>query len=219
MRAAAATSVIDQIDRAIGFLHFTFVAGLPDYRRVSRILMRLGRPAVRDGGVGDGRLEWRLPSPLFSKGTESWKLARGQQARGNREVRARLIYQGAGAMLDPLLAAFVTRELQSLWALDVLLCVKRSHPLAISLTELVNELRATTNLIDRVVAHLSSAGVVDVDDGMVVFSPGTQALSEVCNALAYANEHQPLAVRNAVLAGAPAIDMFETALLKDSQPD
>ncbi len=103
-------------------------------------------------------------------------------------------------ILDPALSRFVSTYLPSIWTLEVLLHVRASHPLALSPAEIVNELRAAPNLVERVIEHLSVIGLVDLTAGRVLYAPQSAALIDLCDALARTNQSKPLAIRNAILA-------------------
>lgn len=104
-------------------------------------------------------------------------------------------------MLEHQLLAFVRSSIPSIWALELLLLLRRAAPAGLSRDELVQHLRATPTLIDKLVTRFVGFGLVDLDaDGKVRFECATPELGILCEALAVAADERPIALRDAIIA-------------------
>ena len=104
-------------------------------------------------------------------------------------------------MLEPDLLAFIRTSIPSIWALELLLLLRRSAPAALTRDELVQRLRATPTLIDRLVDQLAAGGVVARDPaGAIRFECSTLELRNVCDLLDAAAMDRPIALRDAISA-------------------
>ena len=102
-------------------------------------------------------------------------------------------------MLDPQLIAFIRHSIRSIWALELLLLLRRRSPNAIAGEELVRDLRATPNLIERLIDQLVVSGLaVRESCGDVRFAPVSQELERMCEALDSASRERPIALRDAI---------------------
>ena len=102
-------------------------------------------------------------------------------------------------MLDPDLIHFVRNSVRSIWALELLLLLRRSSPRAIPPDELVRVLRATPSLIHRCLAELQKAGVVTrTQNGEARFEPDNPELALLCDGLDRASVERPIALRDAI---------------------
>jgi hypothetical protein len=99
------------------------------------------------------------------------------------------------------LMAFIKRCIPSVWALDVLLLVRRSPARTWSAGELVGELRASDTVVLGVLDGLQRDGLVARDeDGRFHFAPVADLLEELTVALAEAYAERPVAVINAIVS-------------------
>lgn len=104
-------------------------------------------------------------------------------------------------MLDPQLLAFVRSSIPSIWALELLLLLRRAAPGYLTREELVQHLRATPMLIDRLLAQLTAAGLLKVNEtGAVRFECSSPQLDTICEALALAADERPIALRDAIIS-------------------
>ena len=99
------------------------------------------------------------------------------------------------------LVAFIRRSIPSIWALDVLLLLRRPPAHSWSARELVGELRASDAAVLGVLDGLQRDGLVARgEDGRFRFAPAAETLEELTAALAEAYAERPLAVINAIVA-------------------
>lgn len=104
-------------------------------------------------------------------------------------------------MLDPDLLAFVRSSIPSIWALELLLLLRRAAPGYLTREELVQHLRATPTLIDRVLDQLVAARLVARNETRAArFECGTPALEALCDALGEAADQRPVALRDAIIS-------------------
>jgi hypothetical protein len=104
-----------------------------------------------------------------------------------------------GDVLEPDVENFIHNNVPTLWALEVLLTLRDQAPAAVARDALVQHLRATPVLIERCLAHLARAGLVEVDATGARFAPNTPELEAICLKLADANAQTPIAVRDAII--------------------
>ncbi|HVY88860.1 MAG TPA: hypothetical protein VG942_08325 [Hyphomonadaceae bacterium] len=104
-------------------------------------------------------------------------------------------------MLDPKLLAFVRTSIPSIWALELVLLLRRAAPGYLTPEEIVQLLRATPNLIERLLERLAKAGlVVRNQDGAYRFECASPELEQLCDALATAADERPIALRDAIIS-------------------
>jgi predicted transcriptional regulator len=101
-------------------------------------------------------------------------------------------------VLDPNLLAFVRNSIRSIWALEVLLLLRRKAPEALALDSIVTALRASHKLISRCLEQLGQAGLVSTEGGVSRFAPATPVLAALCDALEKASHERPIALRDAI---------------------
>jgi len=99
------------------------------------------------------------------------------------------------------LLAFIRRSVPSVWALDVLLLVRRPPTRSWSMGELVGELRASDAVVSGVLASFQRDGLV-VKDGcdQFRFAPTADLLEDLTDALADAYAERPFAVISAIVS-------------------
>jgi hypothetical protein len=104
-------------------------------------------------------------------------------------------------VLEPALLAFIRTSIPSIWALELLLLLRRAAPGYLTRDELVQHLRATPTLIDRLLARFSASGLVTRNDSGAYRFECTQPDNHIlCEALALAAEERPIALRDAIIA-------------------
>ncbi len=95
--------------------------------------------------------------------------------------------------------AFVSASVKSLWALELLLTMRRHRPRAWETPELVKELRASTVVIREALASLTGVGLVATDDnGLHCYRPATEQLDGFVEGTESLYGVKPLAVINAI---------------------
>jgi hypothetical protein len=106
-----------------------------------------------------------------------------------------------GPVLEPHLLAFIRSSIPSIWALELLLLLRRAAPGYLTRAELVQHLRATPTLIERLLQKLLVSGLVSSNgDGAYRFECKTSATENLCEALALAADERPIALRDAIIA-------------------
>lgn len=104
-------------------------------------------------------------------------------------------------MLEPALLAFIRTSIPSIWALELLLLLRRAAPGSLTRDELVQLLRATPTLIDRLLSQFVAAGLVARNDtGAYRFECVTPQNTVLCESLALAADERPLALRDAIIS-------------------
>ncbi|HUJ45668.1 MAG TPA: hypothetical protein VLV55_00945 [Rhizomicrobium sp.] len=107
-------------------------------------------------------------------------------------------------MEDADILAFVGATVKSVWALELLLLVRRERGRAWRMPELVRELRASTLVVAEALQSLKSAGLVATDDaGQVCYRPATEQLDSFVERAQSLYASKPVAVINAI-ATAPS---------------
>lgn len=103
-------------------------------------------------------------------------------------------------MLDANLLSFVRASIPSIWALELLLLIRRAAPGRLTREEIVQHLRATPLLIDRLLDRFKQTGLIVEDESGAVFQCSDPATYALCEALALAAEERPLALRDAIIS-------------------
>ena len=103
--------------------------------------------------------------------------------------------------LDQELAGFIGASLGSVWALELLLLVRRTRPRRWSADELVAEMRASATLVAESLAGLERAGLITCDpEAGCAYAPAAPALDALCERLEVEYKSRPVAVVNAILS-------------------
>jgi hypothetical protein len=104
-------------------------------------------------------------------------------------------------VLEPRLLIFIRTSIPSIWALELLLLLRRAAPGYLTREELVQHLRATHTLIDRLLHGFSASGLVTRNEaGAYRFECSSSETETLCEALALAAEERPIALRDAIIA-------------------
>ncbi|HEX2559263.1 MarR family transcriptional regulator [Phenylobacterium sp.] len=105
--------------------------------------------------------------------------------------------------VDPDLLTFIREHIRSVWALELLLLLKRNPERRWTPDELVRELRASASLITNNLDALQRAGLIALDeDGRCRYAPAGPVLDRLCNELEAAYRERPVALIN-VIASPP----------------
>ena len=103
--------------------------------------------------------------------------------------------------VDQDLFGFIREQLRSVWALELLLLMRRQADRNWSPQELVDELRASAPLVTDNLAFFERAGLVIGDDeGRYAFSPAAPLLRSLCDQLDAVYRERPVTVINAIVA-------------------
>ena len=97
-------------------------------------------------------------------------------------------------------SGFIKDTFGSIWALEVLLLLKRAGERLWLQPELVAALRASESVIERSIAGLQAAGLVVVeDDGSARYAPAGSALAGLADAADALYRQKPDAVRRLII--------------------
>mgnify|MGYP000877279102 CR=1 FL=1 len=100
---------------------------------------------------------------------------------------------------DAGLAAFVREHMRSVWAVELLLLLRRDPERCWPPADLVAELRASTNLVtDNLTAFERSGLAVCDDDGCWRYAPAAPALDALATRLEQAYRERPVAIINLI---------------------
>ena len=100
---------------------------------------------------------------------------------------------------SPDLAAFVRQHMRSVWAVELLLILRRDRDRGWPPDELVAELRASTNLVDDVLAIFETGGLAVRDDaGLWRYRPAVPVLDELAGRLEQAYRERPVRIINLI---------------------
>jgi len=95
---------------------------------------------------------------------------------------------------------FVSASVKSVWALELLLTIRRQRERAWDAAELVKELRASTVVVREALASLMGVGLVATDDnGLHCYRPATEQLDLFVEGAESLYRVKPLAIINAIV--------------------
>lgn len=121
-------------------------------------------------------------------------------------------------MTDKDLLAFIGGSIRSVWALELLLLLKRDPARRWPPHELVRELRASTMVVDESIAAFTAAGLVSCEDGGCAYAPASPVLASMCDELEQAYRQRPVAVVNAIVSRTDKIQSFADAFKLKGDP-
>lgn len=105
--------------------------------------------------------------------------------------------------VDQDLLSFIREHIRSVWALELLLLLKRDPERRWTPDELVRELRASAPLVANNLEALQRAGLTACEeDGRCRYAPAAPVLDKLCNELEAAYRERPVALIN-VIASPP----------------
>ncbi|WP_188312125.1 hypothetical protein [Salinarimonas soli] len=97
---------------------------------------------------------------------------------------------------------FIQGSFKSVWALELLVFLKRRAGGAWTTADLVREMRGSEPVVLQSVAMLQAAGLVAQDaESRVVFAPASADLRALADAAERAYDEKPAAVRRLILTG------------------
>ena len=98
--------------------------------------------------------------------------------------------------------SFIRGSFRSMWALELLLHLKRMHERAWSAAELVDALRGSALIVDQSLDGLMRAGLVSVDgEGCARFQPATAEIERLADETEQLYARRPDAVRRIIVSG------------------
>ncbi|HEY8573056.1 hypothetical protein [Phenylobacterium sp.] len=110
------------------------------------------------------------------------------------------------------LAAFVREHVRSVWALELLLALKREADRCWRVDELVRDLRASTMLVTTNLPAFERSGLAVRDDsGCFRYAPANAVLDELVAALEQAYRERPVAIINLISRPADAVQSLADA--------
>lgn len=99
------------------------------------------------------------------------------------------------------LFGFIREQLRSVWALELLLLMRRKSDRNWSVDELVTELRASSPLVTDNLAAFERGGLVVRDENdRYSFSPASPVLRSLCDELDEVYRERPVTVINTIVA-------------------
>jgi hypothetical protein len=98
------------------------------------------------------------------------------------------------AVDEEIVLSFVRNAIKSVWALELLLLVRREPQQLWSRDALVRELRGSTQLVDTSLAILNAAGLISIGGTGVRYEPRSAELAELVNALFALHAVKPITV-------------------------
>jgi hypothetical protein len=101
-------------------------------------------------------------------------------------------------VLEPDLIHFVRTSVRSIWALEVLLLLRRRAPAGLTADEIVAALRASPGLITRIIDQLVAERLVIKDAAGAIRFECDPGLAKLCDALELAAQDRPIALRDAI---------------------
>ena len=102
--------------------------------------------------------------------------------------------------IDPDLLEFIQGSVRSVWALEVLLLMRRGGGRPWSAEGLARELRANDRLVGEVLGEFETSGLVSRTDEGFIYGPASPVLDALCARLESAYRERPVAVVRAIMS-------------------
>lgn len=139
---------------------------------------------------------WPARAPLFGqlavKGLIAWPSAIGSAASGG-SLRSFLLSD------DPELAAFAREHIRSVWAVELLLLLRRDAERSWAPEDLVRELRASNNLVrDNLLAFQRSGLAIEDEAARWRYAPAGAVLDHLATRLEAAYRERPVSIINLI---------------------
>ena len=114
------------------------------------------------------------------------------------------------------LLGFIRAAVRSVWALELLLAMRRSPDRRWTVDALVQELRGSTMVVREALDGFVSAGLVTSDGGGFSYAPASPVLAEFAETLEQTYRERPVWVVNAIASRRDKLQSFADAFrLKD----
>jgi DNA-binding IclR family transcriptional regulator len=108
--------------------------------------------------------------------------------------------------------ALIGTVIRSVWALEILLLMRRQPERAWRPEALVSELRASNALVAQNLPQLIAGGLVSEEDGGFRYRPATTVLDQACAVLEQQYRERPVAIVNLIVgAGRDPVQGFADA--------
>jgi DNA-binding HxlR family transcriptional regulator len=108
--------------------------------------------------------------------------------------------------------AFVRQHVRSVWALELLLLLRRDPQRSWRAPDLVRELRASQNLVSDNLEHFERTGLVVRDaDASARYAPASSVLDEMCAQLETAYRERPVTMVNMIARPDPTLQSLADA--------
>lgn len=119
------------------------------------------------------------------------------------------------------LPGFMRSQLGSVWALELLLLLRKSPQRAFTVGEAVAELRASTGLVEANLARFRAAGLVVEDgDARYRYAPASQILCDLCDLVEDTYRSRPVWTINLISTPADRLQQLADAFrLKGPRDD
>jgi len=102
--------------------------------------------------------------------------------------------------LDEELLSFIGASVPSVWALELLLLLRRRQDRTWTAQDLVGEMRASAPAVNDSLRTLEKAGLIRCGgEGQCAYAPASPVLDAICDQLEAAYKERPVAVVNAIL--------------------
>lgn len=120
---------------------------------------------------------------------------------------------------DAEFAAFVREHVRSMWALELLLALRRDAQRCWSADELVRELRASQMLVNTNLRSFERSGLAMCDDsGCYRYAPAAPVLDALCGQLEAAYRERPVAIINLISRPSDAVQSLADAFKFRGKP-
>jgi hypothetical protein len=98
--------------------------------------------------------------------------------------------------------AYAAASIRSVWALEMLLTLKRAPERVWTIDALIRELRSSLAVVNESLSNLRNAGLIAEDGaGGYRYNPASPELDEMANALEKIHGIKPMAVIKAIVSG------------------
>jgi hypothetical protein len=96
-------------------------------------------------------------------------------------------------------------SIRSIWAIELLLVLRRDRNASWSPDELVRELRGSAGLVHEILEWFSAAGIAQSRSPTeFYFEPATPLIGRLCDELEQEYRRRPIAVMNAIVSAQPS---------------
>jgi hypothetical protein len=98
--------------------------------------------------------------------------------------------------------AYAAASIRSVWALEMLLTLKRAPERVWTIDALIRELRSSLAVVNECLSNLRNAGLITEDgEGGYRYNPASPELGEMASALEKIHGIKPMAVIKAIVSG------------------
>ncbi len=95
---------------------------------------------------------------------------------------------------------FIGSSIKSVWALELLLLLRRDSARGWGSDDLVRELRGSETIISEAVNQLESAGLVALEDGFYTYRPASNDIDRMVGHVDDLYKEKPIAVMKAIMS-------------------